>query len=720
MKFKVEPKDFLLFVLYCIILLYLCALAVSNILCLLNTGTFYGLLPISAFYLKNLPLTLALFFGALIVIFTSVSSYIFDRQKGSGIGLKVGGEKQSDGYSRWSKDKEIKSSSNVERVQTNLKELEAAGIPLISNEKEMWVDNGSYHNLVIGSTGSGKTENLVFPMVNLLAKKGESMIITDPKGEIYRKTAKNLEERGYKIVILNFREPQRGNAWNPLTLPYRYYKEGNADKAIELLDDVALNILYDPSTKGDSDFWEKGAADYFSGLALGLFLDGKEKEVNLNSINYMSTVGEERYATSNYIKEYFNLKGPDSNAYMFASTTINAPNDTKGGLLSTFRQKIRMFSTRENLSEMLSYSDFDMREIGKQKTAVFMIIHDEKKTYHSLMTIFIKQVYETLIDVAQSNGGKLQYRTNFILDEFANMPPLKDVDSMVSAARSRDIRFTFIIQNFAQLNDVYGEEVAQVIKGNCGNLIYLISTELKALEEISKMCGEVKSKEKDKTASTPLVTVSDLQKLKLGEAIIIRLRMNPFKTKYAPNFKINWGEEFIEAGYPSRKTESIELFDLKKYVTEEKRKKMLNNPVSQNPPVNPMMPNGKIAPGVPQANPFRMHTDENMLAGLNSISSSPQAPIGNNGLSGMDIDAMMRDIDQKLKELDEEEKRQKEKLKMQNQAITELKQDKSEEKIEKLETKEEKPKINIDVDSVIVNENVITDDEFFDDFFSDD
>jgi len=738
-KFKVEPKDFLIFMLYCIILLYLCALAVSNLLSLINTGTFYGLFPVSAFYIKNLPLTLGLFFGALILIFTSVSSYIFDKQKGKGLGLKITGVKPSVGYSRWSKDKEIKQSSNVEKVQTHLKEVSAAGIPLISTEKEVWVDNGSYHNLVIGSTGSGKTENLVFPMVNLLAKKGESMIITDPKGEIYRKTARNLKDRGYKIIVLNFRDTNRGNSWNPLALPYQYYKEGNYDKSIELLDDVALNILYDPSNKSDSDFWEKGSADYFSGLALGLFQDAKEEEVNLNSINYMSTVGEERYATSNYIKEYFNLKGPDSNAYMFASTTINAPNDTKGGLLSTFRQKIRLFSTRENLSEMLSHSDFDMRDIGKGKTAVFMIIHDEKKTYHSLMTIFIKQCYETLIDVAQENGGKLQYRTNFILDEFANMPPLKDVDSMVSAARSRDIRFTFIIQNFAQLNDVYGEEVAQVIKGNCGNLIYLISTELKALEEISKMCGEVKSKEKDKTASTPLVTVSDLQKLKLGEAIIIRLRMNPFKTKYAPNFKINWGEEFLEADYPERKTHSIELFDLKKFVTEEKRKKMMNSggdmgmtPPSSNPNLmdNPFSMNSN--PVNPSSNPF---------------SSSPMTPPPSNsnnnpfasGIGGMDIDAMMRDIDQKLKELDEEEKRQKEKLKEQAKELTEpiiedkkIEQLSFGEEIKNEEIKEvqtpieekvevlEKPKINIDVDSVIVNENVITDDEFFDDFFGED
>ena len=113
-----------------------------------------------------------------------------------------------------------------------------------------------------------------------------------------------------------------------------------------------------------------------------------------------------------------------------------------------------------------------------------MIVQDEKKTLHPLATIFIKQCYETLIDVAQESGGKLPFRTNYILDEFANMPPLKDVTTMVTAARSRNIRFTFIIQNFAQLYEVYGKENGETIKGNCGNIVYLISTELSALEEI--------------------------------------------------------------------------------------------------------------------------------------------------------------------------------------------------------------------------------------------
>ncbi len=732
MKFRVAPKDFAIFIVFCIFLLYLCAIAVLNFTSFFNEGEFFGLNPFPAFVGDNLILTMIMFFTALVIIFTSVSSYIFDREK-KGVGIKLK-EKEEKGYSRWSKDKEIKEDKNIEHVMATDRKVGAAGIPLINTGKDIWVDNGEYHNLVIGSTGSGKTECLVKPMVNLLAKKGESMIITDPKGEIYEYSADYLKEQGYKIIVLNFRDPQRGNAWNPLTLPYLYYKEGNVDKSTELLDDVGLNIIRDPNNKSEP-FWENSAADYFSGLALGLFMDAKEEEINLNSINYMSSVGEERFATGTYLKEYFHMKGESSSPYIFASNTINAPKDTQGGITSTFRQKIRIFASREKLSEMLSHSDFNMRDIGKEKTAVFMIIHDEKTTYHSLLTIFIKQCYETLIDVAKETGGKLPFRTNFILDEFANMPPLKDVDSMVSAARSRDIRFTFIIQNFAQLNDVYGKEVAEVIKGNCGNWIYLISTEMAALEEISKMCGEVKSKEKDKTASTPLVTVTDLQKLNLFEAIIIRLRKYPFKTKFEPDFKMDWGITRKKANLPEREEQQIQLFDIKKFVTEEKRKEMLN---SANGDTSSMgMPNlPSFGGGLPGMNAMPNMNGMPPMGGTNPFMNDPfKAPnpfLKDAPLTNDEIDRMIADIDKKLKELDEEEARQKEEIandkkeKETDEPKEEKKVEKEEPKLEKKkenkkeeETIPDKPKINIDVDSVIVNDNIITDDEFFDDFFGD-
>ena len=365
----------------------------------------------------------------------------------------------------------------------------------------------------------------------------------------------------------------------------------------------------------------------------------------------------------------------------------------------------------------------------------------KKTTYHSLLTVFLKQCYETLVEVAQSNGGKLTYRTNFILDEFANMPPLSDVDAMVSAARSRNIRFSFIIQNFAQLNDVYGKEVAATLRGNCGNTIYLISTEMAALEEISKMCGEVKSKEKDKTASTPLVTVTDLQKMKLFQAIIMRIRMSPFKTQYEPDFKINWGIDRKELAFPHREHRPIAMFDLKTYVSEAKRKQMMENASNgsggMDNSFNPFMPNSMGG----MSNPFLggMNSMNHMEPGSmrNPMASNsmdlPQKPLSS--LTNDEIDKMIADIDKKLKELDEEEARERAKL-AEKKSMELPKMDESVSTIpatasssimkepKEIETpkviEEEKPKINVDRDSIVMNDNMITDDEFFDDFFGDD
>lgn len=582
MKFNVKKTDFIIFLIFCAFLLYLSAVAVLNVTSLLESGTFYGgsffisLIPLRAFLPPYLGPTLLIFTVFLIAVFLSVKSYIFGRdKKSSGFGLSWS-KKKSDGYAKWADEKEIKNAPKVSKVLISDKSSKAGGVTLLNDGTEMWVDTGENHSIVIGATASGKTTAIVNPLVMNLAKAGESIVLTDPKAELYEEHANMLKDYGYDVIVLNFREPEKGNAWNPLTLPHTLYKQKNYDKSKELLEDVAQNIIYEEQGD-DNPFWENSAADYFSGLALGLFEDAEEDAVNLNSINYMSTIGEESHGIqSNFIKSYFESKGKDSTPYVFASATINTVEATKSGILSVFRQKIRQFSTGGALSEMLSYSDFDMKDIGKRKTAVFLVVHDEKKTYHSLATIFIKQCYEALIDVAQENGGKLKYRTNFILDEFANMPPLKDVTTMVTAARSRHIRFNFIIQNFAQLNQVYGRENAETIRSNCGNLIYLITTELAALEELSKLFGEVKVKGKDGKPDSvkPLISISDLQKLKLNEVIILRARLSPFKTKLTPSYEIDWGVKHPKAEFNVRPKKEVKLFDIKEHVITTKREQM--------------------------------------------------------------------------------------------------------------------------------------------------
>ncbi len=674
LKFKAELRDIIIFCVYAIFLLFLVAIAVLNLASFANDSTFAGLNPFPAFTREYFAPTMVFYIAALIASFTGVSSYFFEREKGIGLDL---GPKKEKGYSRWATDKEIK--KELVKIYPDDEKCDVVGMPLINNGKEIWVDSSGYHNMIIGSTGSGKSQGLSLPFIRVMAKGGESMIVTDPKGELYEKTANELKERGYNIILLNFRNPQNGNCWNPFTLPYNLYKNGDVDKATELLEDLAKNILYDEASKGQDPFWENTSADYFTGLSLALFEDAKEEEININSINIMSTVGEEKLGGTTYIKEYFSDKDQTGSAYVNASSTLMAPNDTKGSILSVFKQKIKMFSSRENLSEMLSHSDFDLEDIGRKKTAVFIVIQDEKKTYHPLVTIFLKQCYETLVRVAQENeGGKLKYRTNFLLDEFANMPPLTDVDSMVSAARSRNIKLSFIIQDFSQLNDVYGKEKATTIRGNCGNTIYILSTELAALEEISKLCGEVKSKKDDKTDSRPLVTVTDLQNMKEEEAIVLRSRMYPYKTKLKFDHKINWGKDYGKAKYPKREKVPVKTFDLKKFVTEKREKK-----------INELLGNG-MTPPKPNSNPFN--------------GGMPGMPIGNifdNKPGNFNVDDIVKRIDAKIAELEAEE------------AAEKAKQSKA-----KTTSKTEEAKQPV-VEEKKFNREEITDDQFFDDFFND-
>lgn len=682
LKFRAEPRDLLIFGIFSVCWLFVVSLAVVNVAAFINEESFtFNFL--AAFLPQNIAVTILLFIAGILAVFLGVKSVFFEKEDERGIGITVG-EKKEKNYARWAKDKEIENGIDVREVDPIVAKSDAAGIPLKMSSKKVWVDNGGYHNLVIGSTGAGKTQTTVLPMVNLLAKHDESMIITDPKGEIYEETSNYLKSLGYNIVLLNFRDPQQGNAWNPMYLPYSLYKDDNIDKSVELLEDLAANILHDPQAKGQDPFWENTSADYFAGLACALFEDAQPEEINLNTISLMSTIGEEKIANTTYIKEYFSYKNPAGTAYTKASSTLMAPSDTKGSILSVFKQKIQLFASRANLSEMLSNNDFDMRDIGRKKTAVFIVIQDEKTTYHSLVTIFLKQCYETLISVAQECGGKLPYRTNFILDEFANMPPLKDVTTMVTAARSRNIRFTFIIQNFAQLNEVYGKENADTIKGNCGNIVYLISTELSALEEISKMCGEVKSKEKEKTSSTPLVTVSDLQRLSQWETIILRLRTMPFKTKLTPNYQMNWGHDFPKATYPKREKKEVLTFDLKGFVNrkrEEKINDMIN--ASSIPKIDPA-PFNPFPKEVQQPKPTRI-------------------PNG-----GFNVDDLVKRIDAKIAELEEEERQEKLKLEAETNS-------------KNVSNVEEKNVNGINSEKSVSKKtnNAISDDDFFDDFFYD-
>ena len=648
LKFRAEKKDVIAFVLMSVFVLLIIALCVSNVLSILHDGVPAGLNIFKEFNGSSFALTMVIWIAVIGTVFGSTSSYFFEREKGFG----WTDIPKENGYSRWAKDKEIMTAKEVVRIPFVDKKAEVGGTPIIYDKDSAYVDNSNMHTLVIGATGSGKTAGIVNPTMKHLIKARESIVITDPKGEIYEDNYKILKDAGYQIIVLNFREPQKGSCWNPYDLPYKFQKEGNYDKANELLNDLSTNIVVDG--QGQDPFWQNAAADYLTGLGLALFQDAPLEEVNINSINLMINQGEERYGASTYMKEYYKMQDPTSPVAINLAGTVTTADETKAGIMTVLQQKVKTLAVTRNLSEMLSKNDFDMASIGEKPTALFMIIQDEKTTYHSLATIFIKQCYECLISTAYKHGGALPVRTNFLLDEFANMPKIKDIATMVTAARSRHIKFTFIIQNFAQLDKTYGKEDAQTIRGNCINTIYLLTGELSALEEISKLCGDkIVRVGKDKKEETrPLVTISELQRMKPDEYVLVRHRCPPYKGKLKMDYNTDFGFGVgstlygVDVEYPERQMGEVKTFSVKEFV-KQKKSEAMNNNMGGVPNFGPMPPYGAMPPYGPMPS--------------NSNPSIPQSssPFGGN----QDIDELIRNIDKQIAAIEEEERREKEKNK---------------------------------------------------------
>ena len=188
-------------------------------------------------------------------------------------------------YSRWATEVEMK--ENLEKV--NIKEgVKCSGIPLVYEDNNFYVNRSDIHNLIIGSTGSGKTQSTILPLLKLSMMANESMIINDPVGELYRVNAKKLQNEGYKTIVIDLEDSRKGNNWNPLTLPYMLYKEGNKDKALDLIDDLGYYLFEDSNRNNSDPFWVNSVINYFTGITLYLFENAKEEEINLKSVESLT------------------------------------------------------------------------------------------------------------------------------------------------------------------------------------------------------------------------------------------------------------------------------------------------------------------------------------------------------------------------------------------------------------------------------------------------
>ena len=490
------------------------------------------------------------------------------------------------GSSRWMTKKEIRKNFKVWNIGSS---LTSGGIPVTYMDGKYYYSDSFDHTLIIGSTGSGKTQCEILPLIFNLGYAGESMVINDTKAELYAYTSNFLRSRGYNIKVINLRDAFASDGWNPLHLPYRYYKDDNIDMAGDMIENFSKSLTKNLSSK--DMYWEKSANAVLTALCYALLEDAhSEAEVNLYSLyNLLVEHGSKMIDRFNSLDLYFKQKPAGSLSKMAYATGSFAKGETRATLFSVLATTIKMFSD-VGIANLTSKTDFELDDIGKKKTAVYLIIPDEKESRHELASLFIEQCYQSLINTAQSySSGKMPIRVNFILDEFASMPPI-NMSTKITVSRSRNIRFFLIIQDFDQLKEKYKEQ-AGTIKSNCTNWIYLLTSDSESAKEISSRLGKYTiSSSRVSTSSRleqldfnisndkslmgrELMMPEELMRFKFGEAIFMTTRNYPVKAKIMSigKYPIN----IIMAELPKKKKEFvIQCFDLDKFRKEKTIEKM--------------------------------------------------------------------------------------------------------------------------------------------------
>ena len=314
--------------------------------------------------------------------------------------------------------------------------------------------NSKKNLIVSGDMSTGKTTNVLFPLVKEIITQNQSLLVLDPKEEYINEYYEDLKKKNYNIVMLNLKDLSKSEGWNPLEYPYNLYKEGQVDEAIDYIVKQVKVMFYENDDA--ESFWINSACDFYTGVVLGLFEDGKKDEINLNSINLMLSGMDTKYGASDYITEYFKLKNHDSQAYIYASATAFSPSATKGGIIATVRQKLISYVSKEKLNLLLNKTTFKYEDILSKPTAIFIIAKDENKCINNIATMFIEQLFEVLVN------SQNHYKFNFVLDNIDVLEKIQELSNMLGAGISKDIKFEIATRSLDNLIEKYGNYILKL------------------------------------------------------------------------------------------------------------------------------------------------------------------------------------------------------------------------------------------------------------------
>ena len=557
-----------------------------------------------------------------------------------------------------SKFADLKEIQNI-FIKEDINNINSVGFPVWYEKKNnkfesVYFDNKSPHYLLIGSTGSGKSVTVVIPECFMFAtaKEKHSVVVTDPKAEIFNATSKVFKDNGYDVVTIDFRNPNKSNKINimqPIINEWKEYCKYNdamlflfahfiklnrikldnisdekylnkikdkyvleeylidiitnnqkylndliSDKKMylkdilqeKLEDNISLKdylfaksndelmlmireyqnmsskhqaetnrlvisladlIFVDKDT--NDKFWINSAKQLFIGI-VGVFLEDyqlgliPENKINISSIK--------KFQNSSLIKENqtFLQKNVNSRKYGslskdYLTSILSAAENTYKSITAVFAEKMAIFDDL-NVENVTSSNEFNFTDLGSKPTVLYIIVPDEDKAYFQLVTIIIGMLTKDLTRFANlpENKGQLPVMVEWILDEFANCPPLNSIETLVSVARSRRMRFQFFIQSYGQLSQVYGKDVASIIQDNCA-LVYLKTNTVETAEIISKKLGRAtvetnsmsRSTDPMKVGANKTISLMGKELLTATEIIALKYKTIIFPTISNPIFR---------------------------------------------------------------------------------------------------------------------------------------------------------------------------------------
>lgn len=514
-------------------------------------------------------------FAMLIIISTVGNYYSLNRIKDKTVG------QGQHGTARWATKKEIRNTyKQVDfqptewRTNPDSRPTEqgiVVGCKSHRGGTTALVDTGDVHALMIGAAGVGKTAYWLYPCIEYACATGMSFLSTDTKGDVVRNYGTIAEKYyGYNVSVIDLRNPTRSHGNNLLHLVNKYfdlYKENpdclsykaKAEKYAKIISKTIISNGMDGASFGENSYFYDSAEGLLTATILLVAEFCKPEERHIVSVY---KIIQELLAPSgqkgkNQFQQLMDLLPENHKAKWFAGAALNTSEQSMASVMSTALSRLNAFLDSE-LEQILCFdTEIDAERFCKEKSAIFIVMPEENPNTFFMVSLIIQQLYREILAVADENGGKLKNRCVFFCDEFGTLPKIESAEMMFSASRSRRLQIVPIIQSFAQFEQNYGKDGADVIIDNTQLTIFggfapnSTSAEVlsKALGSRTVMSGSVSRSKNDPSQSLqmierPLMTPDELKSLPKGTFVVMKTGFYPMKVKLKLFFK--WDIKFEE------------------------------------------------------------------------------------------------------------------------------------------------------------------------------